>query len=460
MVQIISLIFTIFMSMSLRVVHGLSAILSGRTVCGHCERSEAIRLLGVRGLLRRHAPGSDTYKGLFLGAPLIAGRSNPFKPRDCFVNCFVAALLTMTAIPSLNGYVFSAPQNDDLSRIITAQRQQDFAGIWVREFRHADTTLAVVRHIWHRHPDQARIEFLEPEKLRGSVLFIDGETVRFSGNRHVGHFTRSERGEAPMFFEALRHAAELDWLHENYQIRVEPGETLLGRPTEHFRLIPKNSHRGRLEIWPDRATGILLRTQRFDRFDNLVSTSFFREIEFAPVDSAIVSLPDSLKRAEPNQVEVDNFTDLGAFIAGATDALLLPREPPAGFHFRQVKAIHREGKTYYHFQYSDGLTTISLFQHRGAADGRARDRKSTNGRKTAGEALSLVRGERAGMTYSVIGEVATEELQAMAAGLVLVRKDQSFADRAFSWLWLLIGGMVILLVWGWWRTRSLARSRR
>ncbi len=390
-----------------------------------------------------------------LRVPPIAGRSNPLKPRDCFV----AALLAMTAIPNLNGDIGAAPQNDDLSRIIAAQRQQDFAGIWVREFRHDDTTLAVVRHIWHRHPDQARIEFLAPEKLQGAVLFIDGESVRFAGNRHVRRFARTERGEAPMFFEALRHAAELDWLRENYQIRVEPGETLLGRPTEHFRFIPKNRDRGRLEIWPDRATGILLRTQRFDRIDNLVSTSFFREIEFAPVDSAVVALPDSLKRTEPNQVEVDNFTDLDAFIAGATDALLLPREPPAGFHFRQVKAIHREGKTYYHFQYSDGLTTLSLFEFSGAHDHQERDPKSKRDRKPEGEALSLVRGEEAGVAYSLLGEVAMEELEKMAASLVLVRKEQTLADLMRSWNWLIIGGTVLLVgLWFWSRRQRSAKT--
>ncbi len=389
------------------------------------------------------------FSSMSLRVPLIAGRSNLFKRRDCFV----AALLAMTAIPNLNGYIFSAPQNDDLSRIIAAQRRQDFAGIWVREFRHADTTLTLIRHIWHRHPDQARIEFLEPEKLQGAVLFIDGESVRFAGNRHVGRFARTERGESPMFFEALRHAAELDWLRENYHIRVEPGETLLGRSTEHFRFIPKNPHRGRLEIWPDRATGILLRTQRFGRFDNLVSTSFFREIEFAPVDSAVVALPDSLKRVEPNQVEVDNFTDLGAFIAGATDALLLPREPPAGFHFRQVKAIHRKGKTYYHFQYSDGLTTLSLFEFSGA-----HDLKSKKDRRPNSEALSLVRGEEAGVAYSLLGEVAMEELEKMATSLVLVRKDQAATNFAKSRNWLIIIGTVVLLgVWLWSRQRRSAK---
>jgi negative regulator of sigma E activity len=385
---------------------------------------------------------------------LRAKRSNLFTPRDCFV----AAFLAMTAIPNLNGYIFPAPQGDDLSRIIAAQRQQDFAGIWVREFRHDDTTLTVVRHIWHRHPDQARIEFLAPEKLQGAVLFIDGESVRFAGNRHVGRFARTERGESPMFFEALRHAAELDWLRENYQIRVEPGETLLGRPTEHLRFIPKNSPRGRLEIWPDRATGILLRTQRFDRFDNLVSTSFFREIEFAPVDSAIVALPDSLKRVEPNQVEVDNFTDLSAFIAGASDALLLPREPPAGFHFRQVKAIHRKGKIYYHFQYSDGLTTLSLFEFSGAHNHRERDQKSKRDRKPNSEALSLVRGEEAGVAYSLLGEVAGEELEKMAASLVLVRKDQAGTDFVQSRNWLIIiGAMLLLGVWLWSRRQRSAK---
>jgi negative regulator of sigma E activity len=246
-----------------------------------------------------------------------------------------------------------------------------------------------------------------------------------------------------MFFEALRHAAELDWLRENYHIQVEPGETLLSRPTEHFRFIPKNPHRGRLEIWPDRATGILLRTQRFDRFDNLVSTSFFRKIEFAPVDSAVVALPDSLKRAEPNQVEVDNFTD---------------REPPAGFHFRQVKAIHRKGKTYYHFQYSDGLTTLSLFEFSGAHDDQEHDLKSPKGRRPNSEALSLVRGEQAGVAYSLLGEVAAEELEKMAASLVLVRKDQTVIDVAKPRNWLIIIGTLVLLgVWLWSRQRRSAK---
>jgi negative regulator of sigma E activity len=351
-----------------------------------------------------------------------------------------------------------APQSDDLSRIITAQRQQDFTGMWVREFRHDDTTLAVVRHIRHRHPDQARIEFFEPEKLRGAILFIDGESVRFAGNRHVGHFARTERGEAPMFFEALRHAAELDWMRENYQIRVEPGETLLGRPTEHFLFIPQNPHRGRLEIWPDRATGVLLRTRRFDRLGKPVSTSFFRAIEFSPVDSTMVAPPDSLQSAAPNKVEVDNFTDLGAFIVGAADALLLPRELPAGFHFRQVKTIHRENKTYYHFQYSDGLTTLSLFEFSGSHNDERHEQKPKSGGKPENEALSIVRHERAGIAYSLLGEVAPEELEKMAASLIVVKKDSGAADSPSAWNWLMLIGTISLFgFWLWSRGRRSAK---
>lgn len=354
--------------------------------------------------------------------------------------------------------LLQAPQNDELSRIITAQQQQDFVGIWVREFHHGDTTLAVERRIWHRHPDQSRIEFIAPEKLRGSVLFIDGESVRFAGNRHVRHFARTARGEAPTFAEALRNATELDWIRSNYTIETGRSEMLLNRPATPLRFLPKNPHRGCLEIWADRDTGILLRTRRFDRHNNWVSTSFFREINFVAVDSATAAIPDSLKTPERNRIEVDSFTDLGTFIASAKEAFLHPRELPAGFHFREAKTIHREGKKYYHFLYGDGLTTISLFQNSGSDQSQARNRK--NGWKIGDETLTLVRGEQAGITYSLIGEIAEEELQAMVASLVLVQKGQSFAGGTFSWWWLFIGGMVILLVWAWWRTRSLARRQR
>ncbi|MDZ7345142.1 MAG: hypothetical protein ONA90_11585 [candidate division KSB1 bacterium] len=363
----------------------------------------------------------------------------------------------MSPIVSLIFFIslLPAPQSDELSRIIAAQRQQDFIGIWVREFQHGDTTLSVERRIWHRHPDQSRIEFLAPEKLRGSALFIAGESVRLAGNRHVRHFGRTARGEAPTFAEALRNAIELDWIRSNYTIETGSGDLLLNRPTLHLRFVPKNPHRGRLEIWADRDTGILLRTRRFDRRNNWLSTSFFREISFIAVDSAAVAIPDSLKAPEQNRVEVDSFADLGAFIASVSEAFLHPRELPAGFHFRQAKTIHRDGKKYHHFLYGDGLMTVSLFQNRGADKPHLRHDK--NGRKIAAETLTLIRGEKAGITYSLIGEIAEEELQAMAASLVVVHKGQSFAGSAFSWWWLFIAGIVILLAWGWWRTRSSAR---
>jgi negative regulator of sigma E activity len=353
---------------------------------------------------------------------------------------------------------FSAPRGDDLSRIMAAQRQQDFTGIWVREFRHADTTLVVVRRIWHRHFDQARIEFIEPDKLRGSTLFIDGESVHFIGNRHVRHFARSGRGESPTFFEALRNAAEMDWIRENYAIAAGAGDTLLGRPAEHLRLVPKHPHRGRLEIWPDRETGILLHTQRYDQHGNLMSISYFREIEFAAVDSASVTPPDSFKMAAPNQVDVDNFTDLGAFIASAAEALLLPRELPAGFHFHRVKTIHRGEKKYYHFQYSDGLTTLSFFQHPSAQNHRDRNHASKAGRKRGDDALTLVSGEQAGIAYSVMGEVAQEELQAMAASLVLVRKDQSATASTARWIGLIAVAVGISGFLWWWRSQRLGKT--
>jgi negative regulator of sigma E activity len=347
---------------------------------------------------------------------------------------------------------FVALQSDDLSRIITAQRQQDFSGIWVREFRHADTTLTVVRRVWHRHPDQARIEFIEPEKLLGSTLFINGETVRFVGNRHVRHFARSGRGESPTFVEALRNAAELDWIRDNYAIESSAGDILLGRPAEHLRLAPKHPHRGRLEIWPDRETGILLRTRRYDRHGNLVSASYFREIEFAVVDSASVAPPDSLGIAASNKVDVDNFTDLGVFIASAAEALLLPRELPAGFHFHRVKTIHRSGKKYFHFQYSDGLTTISFFQHPSAQNHDDHNHKSKPERKRGDDALTLVRGEQAGIAYSLLGEVAQEELQAMAASMVLVKKEKAVGLK-MQWLWLMMAAVAFGVILWWWSSR-------
>ena len=351
------------------------------------------------------------------------------------------------------------PPGDDLSRIINAQAQHDFVGTWVREFRHADTTVVVVRRIWHRHPDQTRIEFLEPEELRNSTLFIRGEMMRFIGNRHRRHFVRTGRMEAPMFVELFRNMRELDWVRENYDIIARKGEVLLGRDTDHLSFVAKHAHRGRLEVWADRQTGILLRNRRFDRKGELVSTSWFREIEYLAVDSATVAIPESLAVHERNRIAIDEFTDLGTFITRATDSVLLPRELPAGFHFRQVKTIHRRGKTYFHLQYSDGLTAVSLFERRREHARKGRQRKAGHALKSRGEGLAIVEGEMEGIAFDLIGDIAPEELETMAAGMVLVKKEE-LANRSIpTWLWATVIALVFLSILWWLSRRQLRKTR-
>jgi hypothetical protein len=103
---------------------------------------------------------------------------------------------------------------------------------------------------------------------------------------------------------------------------------------------------------------------------------------------------------------------------------------------------------------------ISLFECPCARDQQLDDHKYQAEGREGNVATAFVNGEQAGISYSLIGEVATEELQAMAANLVLVRKDQVLSMKSISWLWPLTAGVGVVLVLWWlqWRRQRLVKN--
>ena len=208
----------------------------------------------------------------------------------------------------------------------------------------------------HKRPNLLRLEYLSPEDVAGRVIVDDGTTARhYEPALNMVFEDRSLQDSGA--------AANLTLLTRNYDITLLGTDEVIGRQAYVLSLTPHGTGVQR-QLWVDRLTGTVLRSEDRDASRGLVLTTYFSRISFS------LNLPEAYFR-----YRVPAGTRVVALqtVAGGTlkpaelqqqvgFPVLVPPALPEGYTFRGG-AVSRFGSLVSaYLRYSDGGNIISFFE--------------------------------------------------------------------------------------------------
>jgi outer membrane lipoprotein-sorting protein len=214
-------------------------------------------------------------------------------------------------------------------------------------------------------------------------------------------------------------------LQKNYRIEIlQRDATMGGRPIIVAKFAPLvGSDRPVRLLWIDREKGLPLRTEVYDAQGLRVMT-FFSSISYASSpDSDALAL--KVPRATRLEAEPDEVVLSPEVLSRAVDfPVLQPKNLPPGFALVGARLKGKGPQAELRLLYSDGLSTISLFQRRRPLPHRTRGPKAipvelgeADGNLYRFGLLCMVEWERSPVTYTMVGEVSENELLASARSI-------------------------------------------
>jgi outer membrane lipoprotein-sorting protein len=273
-----------------------------------------------------------------------------------------AAFAAPPAPPAQSGSVQTAPASPTptartiLKMALEAPRLIDYEGTKIiTALRNGQMETVTVAES-HKRPNLLRLEYLSPEDVAGRLIVDDG-TVAEHYEPALNMLFEDRSIQDPS------GAANLTLLMRNYDIVLLGTDEVIGRQAYVLSLVPHGTGVQR-QLWVDRLTGTVLRSEDRDATRGLVLTAYFSRISFS------LNLPPAYFRYRPpagaRVVELQTMAG-GTLNPGQLQQqvgfpVLVPPALPEGYTFRGG-AVSRFGSLVSaYLRYSDGGNIISFFE--------------------------------------------------------------------------------------------------
>lgn len=304
-------------------------------------------------------------------------------------------ITTFLATMLVPGAVLAASALEVLERAEEAPRRVSYRGFKTATvYLRGDPTTAVLKVV-HLKPDKTRTEYFTPSLLAGVVVIEDGsELWRYDPHEdewepiHVRLINRQLNCGDQHLQTGCEH------ISKNYDVRLIGTDSIAGRSAYVIQAIPKYQGETGRRLWIDREFFLIIGTQIEKPDGSVVSSSRFTKLQFNPNDiSPALFKPSGRVKSVPN----------------AESVRLHPMKPsyiPKGYRLVGISHLVADRCRSLHMKFSNGMNTISLFQHK--SDGKADCRfseKSTSG---------ILTWQRSGMQFTLIGDLPRAELQKIA----------------------------------------------
>lgn len=167
----------------------------------------------------------------------------------------------------------------------------------------------------------------------------------------------------------------VDLLQKNYEISIDSGDSIAGRPTDFIDIAPKYEYRPENRLWIDKETGLILKREIFvpENPDEPVYREEFVTIELLDPDE-LSDRQDTTSGGRQRDVRSDRqrdsdtreYTSLERVSRWHKSRIKIPSDLPPGFVLDKILITEERRRQYtYHQVYIDGLIMFSLFQQRG-----------------------------------------------------------------------------------------------
>jgi len=170
----------------------------------------------------------------------------------------------------------------------------------------------------------------------------------------------------------------IDLLQKNYEISIDSGDSIAGRPTDFIAIAPKYEYRPENRLWIDKETGLILKREIFipENPDAPVYREEFISIELLDPDELTEQQDTTSRRGEITRPDIRTerrrdsdtreYTSLEKVSRWHKSRIKIPSDLPPGFVLDKILITEERRRQYtYHQVYIDGLIMFSLFQQRG-----------------------------------------------------------------------------------------------
>jgi outer membrane lipoprotein-sorting protein len=279
----------------------------------------------------------------------------------------------------------------------------------------------------HKRPDAIRLEYLSPENLAGRVI-VDNGTVTWHYEPRL-----NMAFEGPTL-EGGTLSRDLTLLLRNYRVAALGVEEVIGRQAYVIALSPIKPGVQR-QLWVDRATGTVLRSEERDPTRGVVLSTYFSRISFS------LNLPDAyFQFRAPAGARVFKLftTEAGSMSPAVLQArvhfpVLIPPALPEGYTFRGG-ALSRFGSLESVFlRYSNGGNLISFFEAPAGSIGWPSAGQAVKVEGQPGRLVDLgyfrvLIWEQGGLRVTAVGTVPTETLLTVA-GHIARGREQALVEE-------------------------------
>lgn len=210
-------------------------------------------------------------------------------------------------------------------------------------------------------PGRLRIEYLSPPALRGEILLTNGG--------RLFNYRPAENkiwvGPAPLEeFQSRARALMQSVKERRISVQVVGTQIVAGQSAAIIEIRAVGGGAFFKRFWIDERTGVRLKNEELDPQGNVISTSYFTRIDYAPSFSPAEFHPTSLPSA-PYAPLLPPTPPLPSVQAAQDQVAYTIRQPslPAGFRFSGAWVVPGQGgRQTTILRYTDGVNVFTLFQ--------------------------------------------------------------------------------------------------
>ncbi len=275
--------------------------------------------------------------------------------------------------------------------------------------------------VYHEAPNRTRLEYLpagtQPERI---VVITGAEAVELIPSRN-----QVVRRPAPAADEEVLTRQILPQIRANYVVQFGGADSVAGRPTRIIDVQSRFPGRPRVRIWVDTQTRLILRFERYGPANVLREASAFLNIDVNP--SLNAALPQSLFAITPppgaqitQRPDGAGMTrDQIARQVGFTPQL--PAYLPPGYHLAGSRVSMIRGTPTATFAFTDGVSTLTLFESRGPIgpppNGRQVRIGGEEGTVVPRGIATLLHWNSGGISFTLVGDLRQDELIRVGASV-------------------------------------------
>lgn len=252
--------------------------------------------------------------------------------------------------------VFAAEKGEDVLRRSLQTPNTPYHGQMIVTHWYGPHTKSEEVNVRFDPPSTFRWDYISPNGAVIRIIQTDGKTERV----YLPDQKKVLTGGAAKSVEK-KISADDEWtlLEKNYFIVLKNPVKLIGRAADVLQLEPKSEGKLRQTLWIDKESGVILQNKRYRSKGNYVVVSRFIEFDSGKNKTA-EPLPTATGEEDhdfaPDFMTRDQWKEKTHRTTSLPDALT------TGFVFESADTFLVDGRPVDHFRYTDGLTSLSIFQ--------------------------------------------------------------------------------------------------